>query len=147
MILASGCFDGLHSGHVRYLRLARAIDPTDRLMVAIAHDTYIGDTKERQSLWSQIDRGETVAAVRGVDEVILQGPGSVASVILDWHPTIVVKGDDWIDKLPVDVVAACETVGAQIRYVWAPGHHVEDVLARYVDREIARRAGVDGRRA
>ena len=133
MILCSGCFDGLHAGHVRYLHLARQVAPIYPLVVAIAHDSYIGETKQRQTLWNQAERGETVAAVRDVDRVILQGPGSVASVILAERPAIVVKGSDWRNRLPSDVVAASAAVGARIVFVEADlrDGHVEDVLERY----------------
>ena len=133
MILCSGCFDGLHAGHVRHLRLAKQLDPSLPLVVAIAHDSYIEHAKARQSLWPQDERGEAVAALRDVDRVILQGPGSVASVIRAERPDIVVKGIDWRDCLPLEVEEAVREVGAELIFVDAelPKGHVEQVLEAY----------------
>ncbi len=129
IILASGCFDSLHSAHVRYLRAARAFDPGDILRVAIAPDSYIRTVKHREPHWSQSDRAETVLALGCVDAVILQDSDSVAAVIREWHPRLFVKGEDWRCQLPEDVLAACQAVGTEIRFVSTPGRHVSEVFA------------------
>ena len=126
MILCSGAFDGLHAGHIRYLRAARDVDPIQALRVAIAPDQYIRTVKDREPFWSQQDRAETVWAVDCVDNVILQTTQTVAQVILDLSPRYFVKGADWRGRLPEDVLAACQVVGAEIVYVDTPGRHVSE---------------------
>jgi cytidyltransferase-like protein len=139
MIVCTGCFDGIHSGHVRYFRMARAVDVTMELVAVIASDDYIGESKERRSLWSQDERAEAIAGLRDVDRVVKQGPGSAAEPIRQLRPSIVVKGIDWKDALPSDVLAACEEVGARIVYVDAEMGHLEDRLGGHIERELRRR--------
>ncbi len=128
IILTSGAFDSLHSGHVRYFRVARALGQRDFLYVAIAPDSYIRSAKHREPYWSQADRAETIEALKGVDAVILQETDSVADVIRHWLPRLFVKGADWRDKLPEDVLAACQAAGTEIRFVSTPGRHVSEAL-------------------
>ena len=126
MILCSGAFDGLHAGHIRYLRAARDVDPSQMLRVAIAPDTYISSAKGRVPFWSQEDRAITVWAVDCVDGVIIQHDDTVAQVIINYRPRYLVKGADWRGRLPTDVKAACHEVGAEIVYVDTPGRHVSE---------------------
>lgn len=123
MILASGCFDGLHAGHVRYLQQAHALDPQQALRVAIAPDAYIRATKHREPFWGQADRAQTVFALACVDDVILQSEDSVAGIIRETQPQVFVKGPDWKGRLPEDVLAACQAVEAEVVFVETPGRH------------------------
>jgi cytidyltransferase-like protein len=128
VILASGCFDGLHAGHVRYLQRAKALDPSQGLRVAIAPDAYIRTVKGRTPYWSQMDRAQTVFALGCVDDVILQDCLSVAPVILETKPRIFVKGPDWRGQLPADVLHACHEVDCQIVFTPTPGRHVREAI-------------------
>lgn len=129
MILASGCFDGLHAGHVRYLRAAAAIDPDQHLRVAIAPDRYIVKAKDRQPYWPLAERAETVQALGVVDTVWFQASTSVADVILELHPDIFVKGRDWCERLPEDVIAACQQTGTRIMFTDTVGTHTREARA------------------
>lgn len=126
MVLCSGAFDGLHAGHVRYLSAARTFATGDTLRVAIAPDSYITHQKHRQPKWTQSERAATVFALACVDDVILQHEDSVAQVIREWHPRTFVKGADWQDQLPEDVLAACFESGTAIVYVNTPGRHTSE---------------------
>ena len=126
MTLCSGAFDGLHAGHVRYLQAARRLAPHERLVVAIAPDAYIEREKQRHPYWPQADRAHTVFALDCVNDVRLQTGLSVAQEILDTKPHRFVKGRDWLDKLPDDVLAACQQVGCEVVFVNTPGRHVRE---------------------
>jgi cytidyltransferase-like protein len=126
VILASGAFDGLHAGHVRYLRAAYDVDPYHKLFVAIAPDVYVEQEKLRRVFWTQSERAKTVQHVREVDGVIEHTEITPAEVIRSMKPKYFVKGEDWIDKLPKDVVRACKEVGAEIVFVKAAGTHTSD---------------------
>lgn len=128
MVLCSGCFDGLHAGHVRYLTQARALSPTETLCVAIAPDDYIRTTKGREPFWSQPERTETVLALGLVDRTLWQAEATPASLILAHRPRYFVKGPDWKDRLPEDVLAACQAVGCQIRFTDTPGRHTSEAI-------------------
>lgn len=124
MVLASGAFDGLHAGHVRYLQAARRYGSP--LVVAIAPDSYILHSKHRAPYWSQMDRAATVWALDCVERVVLQQSDSVAEIIAFYHPAIFVKGADWKNRLPDDVLAACQAAGTLPQFVDTPGRHVHE---------------------
>lgn len=126
MILASGCFDGLHAGHVRYLHAARDLDLNEPLKVAIAPDSYIRWVKGREPFWTQRERAATVFALKCVDDVILQEHDSVASLIRKLRPSIFVKGRDWDGLLPFDVRDACDDVEAEVVFTTTPGRHTRE---------------------
>ena len=128
MILASGCFDGLHSGHVDYLSAAKALCRGDELLaVAVAPDVYIRTAKAREPYWSQDQRADTVRALQDVDAVIAHDTPSVALVIRELRPRLFVKGPDWEGRLPEDVQLACQDVGTSIAFLETPGTHVSEV--------------------
>src|SRR5216684_4708807 len=67
---ANGCFDLLHVGHVRYLQGAAA--EADRLIVAVNDDQSVAGLKgPGRPVLAAADRAELVAAIRGVDYVVL----------------------------------------------------------------------------
>lgn len=127
MILCSGAFDGLHSGHVAYLKAAKKLDPSQQLAVAIAPDHYIVAHKHRSPRWSQLQRAETVRALEVVDMVIYQHQDSVAETIREFKPSMVVKGQDWIGKIPHDVAAVCVETGAQLVFTDTDERHSRQV--------------------
>lgn len=127
MILCSGAFDGLHSGHVAYLKAAADIDLSLPLVAAIAPNLYIRTYKHREARWTQSERAETVAAVRYVDRVVEHPELSIANTILKLRPRYVVKGQDWAGSLPSDVTAACVKVGAEVVFVDAERRHGSSV--------------------
>lgn len=128
MILCSGAFDGIHAGHVRYLAAAAALkdSTTDVLVVSVAPDSYIVNVKQRQPYWTQSDRLLAVQGLETVDAAICQPTESVASVIRQYRPRLFVKGEDWQERLPEDVLTACNDCGTIIAYVETPGRHVSE---------------------
>ena len=127
MILASGCFDGLHAGHVAYLEAAHALcEHEEVLVVAVAPDAYIVKTKHRSACWTQAERLQTVAALTVVDATIAQSSTSVAQTIRDFRPRIFVKGSDWQDRLPEAILVACTQTGTAIAFVETPGRHTSE---------------------
>lgn len=127
MILCSGCFDGLHAGHVRYLQAARSLG-SDPVWVVVAPDTYIRDAKGRNPLRSAGDRAETVGAVVGPGRVLLDLDHTPARTIRSLRPRLFVKGLEWAGKLPMDVVDACHAVGCLMVFVDTPGTHTSETL-------------------
>lgn len=127
MILASGCFDGLHAGHVDYLEAAKVLcEHEEVLVVAVAPDAYIRDAKARQPYWTQAERQRVVAALTVVDAALPQIYPTPASMIRDLKPRIFVKGMDWQDRLPEEVTLACHRTGTVIAFVQTPGTHTSD---------------------
>lgn len=115
MILASGCFDGLHAGHVAYLRAAMKLcDFNEDLVVAVAPDAYIQAEKMRPPIWTQAQRHLVLSVMRGIDLVVFHGEHGAADVIDRLRPRIFVKGRDWQGYMPSSIRAACERTGTEI---------------------------------
>jgi rfaE bifunctional protein nucleotidyltransferase chain/domain len=103
---ANGCFDLLHVGHVRYLQAAAA--EGDRLVVAVNDDRAVAQLKgEGRPILSAADRAELVAALRGVDYVVIFGDANVERLLLLLTPDVHCKGTDYtVDSVPERAVVA-----------------------------------------
>ena len=126
---ANGCFDLLHVGHVRYLQGAAA--EGDRLIVAVNDDRSVSMLKgPGRPVLAAADRAELVAALRGVDYVILFGDPNVERLLTLVRPDVHCKGTDYtVDTVPErDVVHA---YGGRTAIVGdSKRHSTRDLLAR-----------------
>jgi len=97
---ANGCFDLLHVGHVRYL--AGAAAEADRLVVAINDDEVVAKLKgPGRPIMPAHDRAEIVAALRGVDWVVIFPDDTVARLLTLLKPDVHCKGTDYtVDSVP-----------------------------------------------
>lgn len=100
IVLANGCFDILHVGHVRYLEAARARG--DVLVVALNTDASVrtlkGAGRPRVTL---AERAELLAALRCVDFVTSFGETTVESVLRALRPHVHAKGSDYtVESVP-----------------------------------------------
>lgn len=130
---ANGCFDLLHVGHVRYLQAAAA--EADRLVVAINDDRSVCGLKgPGRPILSEQDRAELVAALRGVDYVVVFPEPTVTPLLLALKPDVHCKGTDYT----VETVPERETVrtyGGRIAIVGDPkDHSTRDLLTRMRER-------------
>ncbi|MGH9781350.1 MAG: adenylyltransferase/cytidyltransferase family protein, partial [Candidatus Acidiferrales bacterium] len=100
IVLANGCFDILHAGHVRYLEGARR--EGDVLVVAINSDASVRGLKGpgRPVLRAQA-RAELVAALAAVDYVVIFDEPDVRALLRDLRPNVHAKGTDYTaDTVP-----------------------------------------------
>jgi rfaE bifunctional protein nucleotidyltransferase chain/domain len=126
---ANGCFDLVHVGHVRYLQAAAA--EADRLVVAINDDRSVCGLKgPGRPILNEQDRAELVAALRGVDYVVIFPEPTVAPLLLALKPDVHCKGTDYT----VETVPERDTVrsyGGRIAIVGDPkDHSTRDLLTR-----------------
>jgi len=131
LVLTNGCFDLLHTGHVRYLQAARALG--DALAVAINGDDSVCALKgEGRPLNTESDRAEIVAALACVDYVVTFPEVRVTRLIEKVRPSIYVKGGDYTPaSLHPEERAALEKVGAEIRILpFEPGHSTSGLIER-----------------
>ena len=129
---ANGCFDLLHVGHLRYLQAAAR--EADRLIVAINDDRSVASLKgPNRPILSAEERAELVAAVRGVDYVVIFDEPTVAPLLELLRPDVHCKGTDYT----IDTVPERETVrayGGRIAIVGDPkDHSTRDLLTRVRD--------------
>ena len=130
MVLCSGCFDGLHAGHVRYLKAAADLRRDgESVAVALASDLYFIVNKSRTSRWTVEDRALVLRSINMVDQVFIHNEYGAADTILQLRPRLFVKGTDWEGRMCPDVIAACEEAGTEMCFVHTPGKHTSEAFA------------------
>jgi len=131
---ANGCFDLLHVGHIRYLQGAAA--EADRLIVAVNDDRSVSGLKgEGRPILAGKDRAELVAALRGVDYVILFGDPTVERLLRLLKPDVHCKGTDYtVESVPERAVV--QSYGGRTAIVGdQKSHATRDLIGRI--REIS----------
>jgi len=130
IVLANGCFDVLHAGHVRYLEGARALG--DVLVVAINADAQVARLKGAgRPILSESERAELVASLQAVDLVTLFSEPTVTELLLAIKPDVHAKGTDYTEEtVPErDVV---RSYGGSVRIVGDPkDHSTSDLIRRF----------------
>jgi FAD synthetase len=96
VVLASGVFDLLHLGHVRFLEEAKRAGGKDaKLIVIIARDTTVEKTKGRKPIMSEDQRRALVESLKVVDEAMLGYEDlDIGEVIGKIKPDIIALGYD-----------------------------------------------------
>ncbi len=115
VVLANGCFDLLHAGHVRYL--FGAAGEGDVLVVALNSDESVRRNKgPGRPLQAEADRAELIAAVACVDYVTVFGEATADAILRALRPHVHAKGTDWTaDAVPE--VATVREIGARVAIV------------------------------
>ena len=132
VVLANGCFDILHVGHVRYLEAARQLG--DVLVVAINNDESARRLKGNgRPIMNIEERCLLVSALECVDYVVSFSEPDVGRVIEVLQPAVQAKGTDYTeDNVPEgDRVRA---YGGEVRIAGDPkDHSTRDVLSRILE--------------
>lgn len=131
IVLANGCFDLFHVGHVRYLAGAKALG--DLLVVAVNSDKQAQKLKgEGRPLIPQNERAELVSSLRCVDLVTIFDEPTVEELIRSIRPDVHAKGTDYtVDTVPErDVVREC---GGTVAIVGDAKDHSSSELLRSVN--------------
>ena len=100
VVLANGCFDPLHVGHVRYLGGAK--EHGDFLVVAVNDDRSTAALKgEGRPVLPAADRAELVAAIEVVDAVLVFAESDVGKILETLRPSFHAKGTDYtVETVP-----------------------------------------------
>ena len=126
IVLANGCFDVLHVGHVRYLRGARELG--DVLVVGINSDRQVALLKgEGRPVMGECERAEIVASLEAVDLVTIFDEPTVEDLLLALRPDVHAKGTDYTE----DTVPEREIVrsyGGSVAIVGDPKNHSSSQL-------------------
>jgi rfaE bifunctional protein nucleotidyltransferase chain/domain len=133
VVLANGCFDLLHVGHVRYLQGARALG--DALVVGLNSDASVRRLKgPGRPVMPAVERAELVAALRGVDAVVVFEEDSAETLITRLRPDIHAKGTDYTEQ-SVPERATVEALGARVAIAGdAKTHSTRDLIATILTR-------------
>jgi rfaE bifunctional protein nucleotidyltransferase chain/domain len=132
IVLANGCFDLLHVGHVRYLRAARKLG--DVLFVGINSDAAVARLKGRgRPLMPAAERAEILLALREVDHVVVFEEDTADRLVAALRPHVHAKGTDYrADSVPE--AATVQKVGGRVEIVGDPkDHSSRDLIVRIVE--------------
>ena len=127
IVLANGCFDLIHVGHVRYLEAAKR--EGDVLVVAINSDESVRRNKgDGRPLVPQDERAEVLAALRCVDFVTVFGEATADDLIRALRPNVHAKGTEWrADNVPE--LATVRAVGGRVAICGDPKTHSSSEMA------------------
>ena len=121
VVLANGCFDVLHVGHVRYLNAASELG--DVLVVAINSDEQVRLQKGvGRPLMSASERAELIASLAAVTFVTVFDEPTVAELLLDLKPDFHAKGTDYTEE-SVPEKDVVRSYGGKVAIVGDPKNH------------------------
>lgn len=129
IVLANGCFDLLHVGHVRYLEGARG--EGDVLVVAINSDRSTRMLKGNgRPILPEQARARLVAGLHAVSYVTLFDEPDVAALLSALRPDVHAKGTDYTAETVPERETA-RRLDVRIAIVGDPKQHsTRDLLAR-----------------
>ncbi|NDQ56419.1 MAG: adenylyltransferase/cytidyltransferase family protein [Acidipila sp.] len=121
IVLANGCFDLLHVGHVRYLAAARALGHV--LVVGVNSDASVRRLKgDGRPVLGERGRAELVAALAAVDYVTIFDEPDVEALLTALRPDVHAKGTDYtVDSVPERELAA--RLGVRVAIAGDPKRH------------------------
>jgi rfaE bifunctional protein nucleotidyltransferase chain/domain len=121
IVFGNGCFDLLHVGHVRYLQGAKALG--DVLIVAVNDDLSVtGLGKRKRVVTPASERAEIIAALEGVDYVVLFSESNVENLLRTLQPHIHAKGTDYTEE-SVPEGEIVRAYGGRVAIVGDPKDH------------------------
>jgi rfaE bifunctional protein nucleotidyltransferase chain/domain len=134
IVLANGCFDVLHVGHIRYLAGAR--NEGDLLIVGVNSDEQVREQKgEGRPILPAAQRAEIVAALESVNYVTVFDEPTVELLLLALKPDVHAKGTDYtVDTVPEREVV--KSYGGRVAIVGDPkDHSTSEILSRMGENE------------
>jgi D-glycero-beta-D-manno-heptose 1-phosphate adenylyltransferase len=129
IVLANGCFDVLHVGHVRYLAGARELG--DVLVVGINSDEQVARLKGAgRPVMPATERAEIVASLESVTYVTIFDEPTVEQLLLTLKPDVHAKGTDYTEET-VPERAVVRSYGGRVAIVGDPkDHSTSQILTR-----------------
>lgn len=133
IVLANGCFDLLHVGHIRYLREARSLG--DVLFVGINADATVARLKGAgRPLMPADERAELLASLRSVDHVVVFEEDSADRLVSAIRPDVHAKGTDYTTE-SVPEAGTVRAAGGRVAITGDPkDHSTRDLIGLIVER-------------
>lgn len=129
VVATGGCFDLLHTGHVRMLAAARALG--DCLVVCLNSDLSVRRLKgEGRPVNRQDERVEVLRALESVDDVIVFGEDTPEHVLGRLRPDVWVKGGDYTAELLPEAEVVRRWGGRTVVVPYHRGRSTTEMLSR-----------------
>ena len=98
IVLANGCFDLLHAGHIRFL--AKAKEMGDVLIVALDTDESVRILKgEGRPILGEKERVQIISALDSVDYVTVFSSDKLFELLQAIRPDILIKGSNYTSEM------------------------------------------------
>ncbi len=134
IVLANGCFDLFHVGHIRYLAGAKALGGF--LVVGINSDRQVRRLKgEGRPFMPENERAEIVSAIRFVDAVTIFDEPTVEELLMAIRPDFQAKGTDYTTET-VPEREIVRAYGGQVAIVGDPKDHSSSELILAVSKKV-----------
>jgi rfaE bifunctional protein nucleotidyltransferase chain/domain len=130
IVLANGCFDILHVGHIRYLSGARELG--DLLVVGVNSDNQVAVQKGAgRPIVPAVERAELLTSLESVDYVTIFDEPTVEELLLALKPDVHAKGTDYtVDTVPEREVV--RSYGGSVAIVGDPkDHSTSEILSQH----------------
>jgi D-beta-D-heptose 7-phosphate kinase/D-beta-D-heptose 1-phosphate adenosyltransferase len=129
VVFTNGCFDLLHSGHVRLLTEARRAG--DLLVVGLNSDASVRRLKgEGRPILSETDRAQVLGGLDAVDFVVAFDEDTPEAVIRELRPQTLVKGGDYTEATVVGAPFVRSYGGDVVLIPLVPGLSTSSMVAR-----------------
>jgi rfaE bifunctional protein nucleotidyltransferase chain/domain len=130
IVLANGCFDLFHVGHIRYLAGAKALG--DCLIVGINSDDQVRKLKgANRPFMPELERAEILSALKFVDYVTIFNEPTVTELIRAVRPDFHAKGTDYTtESVPEREIV--REYGGRVAIVGDPKDHSSTNLIQLV---------------
>jgi rfaE bifunctional protein nucleotidyltransferase chain/domain len=128
IVLANGCFDLLHVGHIRYLHDARKLG--DVLFCGLNDDAAVARLKgPGRPVMPAAERAEILLALRDVDHVVIFSDDTADALVSRLRPHVHAKGTDYsVDTVPE--ASAVRAAGGRVAIAGDPkSHSTRDLIA------------------
>jgi len=94
IVFTNGCFDIIHSGHIRVLKKAK--ERGDVLIVGLNSDKSVRKIKgSKRPIMNEKDRALILDSIKYVDYVVLFDEETPYNLIKEIEPDVLVKGSDY----------------------------------------------------
>lgn len=117
MVLAGGCFDILHIGHIRFLKQAKALGT---LFVLLESDAKVNKLKgDKRPFYPQTERAEVLSALSCVDFVVIlptiHRDDEYVKVVTGLHPNTIALTER--DPYLSQKMAQAKLLGGKIKVI------------------------------
>jgi rfaE bifunctional protein nucleotidyltransferase chain/domain len=133
VVLANGCFDLLHGGHISYLEDSAARG--DILVVAVNSDESIKKLKgDKRPIYPEAERLEILEAIECIDYIMVFDEPTVDGILRDLHPDVHSKGTDYTEETVPERKTAQE-LGIETYIAGAPKENAtKDIIKLILER-------------
>ncbi|HEX2987594.1 MAG TPA: PfkB family carbohydrate kinase [Chloroflexota bacterium] len=135
LVFTNGAFDGLHSGHIDFLKEARRLG--DVLIVGVNSDESMRRRTGQSPRHSEEERLSAVASLESVDHSLLFDEETPSALIREIRPQIHVKGGDY-QEVELPEAEAVREVGGQVVILPLLERRSSRLLSGKVTRSVRR---------